>query len=267
MQDRILDALRAQGIEPKTTLNGTVVSLRTGPQKHRVTLDLAALESALPQGDPRAVAHNVARGIVAVINEPKNSDALSWSFIDCTPVIAPCAEGPGFIEGVRAAGGDAPFFQPYVGDLQLAYYVDLDDGQRLLTASQVEAWGVHPERVQKAGMSILFHRSGYERWQNQVVDGTLIRRLAIGDGGDAARGSLLELFDFQKAQKGRLFAMPSQGSLVFTDTVDAEAFEILQRVVAGAFEKASDPLCTDIFKIQNGALDARPLKEAPSSLG
>lgn len=264
MQDRILDALRAQGIAPKTTLRGTVVSLRTGPQKHSATLDLGALEAALPDGEPRAVAHNAARGILAVINEPKNSDADTWSFIDCTPVIAPCAEGPGFLEGVRAAGGDAPFFQPYVGDLKLAYYVDLDDGQRLLTEAQVEAWGVHPERIQKAGMSILFYRSGYERWQNQVVDGTLIRRLAIGDGGDAARGSLLELFDFQKAQQGRLFAMPSQGSLVFTDVVSKEAYDVLQRVVNGAFEKAQDPLSTKIFKIQNGTLEPTPLTEAPN---
>gem|GEM_PF-6682800 len=259
MQDRILHALEAFGLAPKKTLKGTMVSLRTGPQKQQVVLDLPSLLSALPAGDERAVAHNAARGIMAVLNEPKNSDGSQWSFIDCTPVIAPCAEGPGFVEGVAAAGGSAPFFQPYVGDLRLAYYIDLDDGQRLLPAAQVEAWGVHPERVQKAGMSILFHRSGYERWENQLVDGVLIRRLAIGDGGDAARGSLLELYDYSKARAGRLFAMPSQGTLVFTDVVSDDAFSVLQRVVRGAYDKAREPLSTDIFMIRDGKFRTDPV--------
>lgn len=262
MQDRILSALEDLGLSPKTTLKGTVVSLRTGPQKHQSVLDLKTLVHALPQGDARAIAHNAARGIMAVINEPKNSDGAAWSYIDCTPVIAPCAEGPGFEEGVRAAGGSTPFFQPYVGDLRLAYYIDLDDGQRLLPVSQVEAWGVHPERIQKAGLSILFHRSGYERWENQVVDGTLIRRLAIGDGGDAARGSLLELFDYPKARTGRLFAMPGQGSLVFTDTISDDALRTLRHVVSGAYDKAREPLSTDIFMIRNGKIQSTPLGES-----
>src|SRR5699024_1147162 len=162
MQDRILHALTTLGLSPKTTLKGTVISLRSGPQKRQVVLDLAALAAQLPTDHPRASAHNAARGIMAVLNEPANSDAATWSFIDCTPVIAPCAEGPGFEEGVRAADGETPFYQPYVGDLRLAYYVDLDEGQRLLTQAQVDAWGVHPERIEKAGLSILFHRSGYE---------------------------------------------------------------------------------------------------------
>src|SRR5690625_7582373 len=103
MQDRILHALEAFGLAPKKTLKGTMVSLRTGPQKQQVVLDLPSLLSALPAGDERAVAHNAARGIMAVLNEPKNSDGSQWSLIDCTPVIAPCAEGPGFVEGVAAA--------------------------------------------------------------------------------------------------------------------------------------------------------------------
>lgn len=263
MQERILDALRAQGIEPKKTLKGTIVSLRMGPQKHQATIDMDALVSRLPAGDERAIAHSAARGIVAVINEPRNSDGDAWSFIDTTPVIAPCAEGPGFEEGVSAAGGNAPFSLPYVGDLRLYYYIDLDDGQRLLPAAQVNDWGVHSDRIEKAGLSILFHRSGYERWENQLVDGTLIRRLAIGDGGDAARGCLLELFDYAKAQSGRLFAMPSHGSLVFTDTVSPDAFAVLQKVATGAFEKASAPLSTDIFLCKDGKLQATPLRESP----
>src|SRR5690554_2352610 len=150
MRKRILDALNALGVEPRTTLNGTVVSLRSGPQRHQATIDMAELVSRLPDGNERSIAHGVARGIIAVINEPKNSDGDAWSFIDTTPVIAPSAEGLGFEEGVAAAGGSTPFFQPYVGDLRLAYYIDLDDGQRLLTEEQVKAWKVHPERVQKA---------------------------------------------------------------------------------------------------------------------
>lgn len=265
MQTHILDALSSLGVEPKTTLKGTVVSLRSGPQRHQVVLDMPALLDRLPAGNERRIAHSVARGILAVINEPKNSDGDSWSFLDTTPVIAPSAEGPGFEEGVAAAGGSTPFFQPYVGDLRLAYYIDLDDGQRLLPQSQVEAWKVHPERIEKAGLSILFHRSGYQRWESQLVDGTLIRRLAIGDGGDAARGSLLEMFDYSKAQSGRLFAMPSSGSLVFTDVITQDAFLVLRKVVDGAFEKASEPLSTDIFLCKDGKLHPTPLHKSPIS--
>lgn len=264
MRNSILDALNALGVEPKTTLNGTVVSLRSGPQRHQATIDIPELVRKLPAGNERSIAHSVARGIIAVINEPKNSDGDSWSFIDTTPVIAPSAEGLGFEEGVAAAGGSTPFFQPYVGDLRLAYYIDLNDGQRLLTEAQVKAWKVHPERIEKAGLSILFHRSGYQRWENQVVDGTLIRRLAIGDGSDAARGCLLEMFDYPKAQSGRFFAMPSSGSLVFTDTISPEAFAVMRKVVKGAFDKASEPLSTDIFLCKDGKLHPAPLQESPS---
>lgn len=264
MQTRILDALSSLGVEPKTTLKGTVVSLRSGPQRHQVIIDIPTLLASLPAGNERSLAHSVARGILAVINEPKNSDGDSWSFIDTTPVIAPCAEGPGFAEGVSAAGGSTPFFQPYVGELRLAYYFDLDDGQRLLSEAQVKAWEVHPERIEKAGLSILFHRSGYQRWESQLVDGTLIRRLAIGDGGDAARGSLLEMFDYAKAQSGRLFAMPSTGSLVFTDDISPEAYSVMRKVVDGAFEKAPEPLSNDIFLCKDGKLHPTPLHNSPT---
>lgn len=254
MEDTILRALEHLGVAPRSTPRGMSVSLRMGVMKREARIDLPALVASLPEGDERAVANNAARGILAVINEPGNSDGVAMSFIDTTPSVAPCAEGPGFVEGVAAAGGDAPFLQPYVGDLQLAYYVDLDEGQRLLTQAQVDAWGVHPERIEKAGLSILFHRSGFERWENHLIDGILIRRLALGDGGDAARGALLEMFDYYKAQSGRLFALPSSGQLLFTDDVSDEALTVLKKVAAGAYEKSQDPLSRDIFVIRSGKL-------------
>src|SRR5690625_7945740 len=99
MQDRILHALEAFGLAPKKTLKGTMVSLRTVPQKQQVVLDLPSLLSALPAGDERAVAHNAARGIMAVVDEPKNSAGSQWGFIDCTPVLEPCAEAADLVDG------------------------------------------------------------------------------------------------------------------------------------------------------------------------
>jgi len=254
MKDNILAALESLGVTPRQTPRGLVASMRMGVMKREAVIDLDAFVETLPQGDTRTIAQNAARGILAVINEPGNSTAASMSFIDTTPSISPAAEGPGFAEGVAAAGGGAPFFQPYVGELQLAYYIDLDDGQRLLTQQQVDDWGVHPERVEKAGLSILFHRSGYERWENHLIEGVLIHRMAIGDGGDAARATLIEMFDYAKAQAGRLFALPSSGTLLFTDTTDEAALRVLKKVARGAFEKASDPLCRDIFVCREGKL-------------
>lgn len=233
--------------------------MRMGAMKREARFNPEALFAKLPSGDERAIAANAARGILAVVNEPGNSRAAAMNFIDTTAVISPYAEGPGFEEGVFAAGGSAPFFQPYVGDLRLAYYVDLDDGQWLVPASHVAAWGVHPERVEKAGLSILFHRSGYERWENHLIDGVLLRRMAIGDGGDAARGTLLEMYDYHKAQTGRYFAAPDSGMMLFTDDLSDDALRVLQKVAKGAYEKSDLPLSRGIFKIEHGKLATTPI--------
>lgn len=260
IRELLLDSLITLGVEPRKTMNGYVVSLRTGPKKRSATFDLDALIASLPAGDERAVAHSAARGIVAVINEPGNSKADAFDFIESTPIIAPAAEGPGFEQGVLAAGGTTPFFQDYVGDLRLAYYLDLDEGQRLLPASQVDAWGVHPERVEKAGLSMLYHRSGWweDRWEKRVVDGNLVRRMTIGDGGDTARGTLLELFDYALAQKGRLFAIPTNGALLVTDDTSDDAYQALKTVVENAYGQSKEPLCPCIFICQDGHLRPTP---------
>lgn len=254
MEARILQAFTDLGVSPRTTPRGMSVALRMGVMKREALLDLPQAISALPKGEEAAIASNFARGVLSVINEPGNSAAESMSFLDTTPVIAPCAEGPGFEEGVLAAGGSRPFFQPYVGDLRLAYYIDLDEGQRLLTEAQVTQWGVHPERIEKAGLSIMFHRSGYQRWENHLVDGVLIHRLAIGDGSDAARGALLEMFDYYKAQSGRYFAAPESNTFLFTDELSDASLAVIKKVAEGAYQKSTLPLSRGIFRIHKGKL-------------
>lgn len=259
MRELLIEALHARGANPQVVKDGLQVSMRSGLMKRAAVLDVDALVASLPDGDPRARANNAARGVVAVLNEPGRSTADQLTFMDVTASIAPVAEGPGFTEGVLAAGGSQPFFRPYVGDMQQAYYIDLDDGQRLLTQEQADRWGVHPERIDKAGLSILFHRSGRERWENNLIDGVLVRRLVIGDGGDAARGTLLEMYDYHKAQSGRFFAMPSSEMLVFTDNLAHDTLVVFRRVVEGAYAKSDQPLSTDVFRCIGGKLEREPV--------
>lgn len=259
MRDLLIDALQALGANPQPVKNGLQVSMRSGVMRRAAVIDVDAVVASLPEGDARALASNVARGVVAVLNEPGRSTADQLTFMDVTASIGPVAEGPGFAEGVAAAGGGAPFFRGYVGDLRLAYYIDLDDGQRLLTQEQAERWGVHPERIEKAGLSILFHRSGYDRWEKNLVDGVLVLRMVIGDGGDGARGTLLEMFDYQKSLTGRYFAMPSSEMLVVSDNLEHGTLAVFRRVVESAYAKHAHPLTPAVFRCVDGKLDPTPV--------
>lgn len=249
MRDQLVPLLESLGAQVQISGSALNVSMRMGAQKQTRTIDTANLSN------DRAYLANFARGIFAVVNEPANSKGGELSFLDSTPSVMPVAFGPGFLEGIHAAGGEAPFVQRYVGELQLAYFVDLDEGQRLLPASQVVEWGVHPERVEKAGLSILFHRSGWERWENHLIDGVLVRRLVIGDGADGARGTLMEFFDWQKAQSGRFFAAPSSELLLFSDDTTDETLAVFKRVVEGAFDKHELPLSRSVFRFVSGRID------------
>lgn len=261
MRSSIPAFLENLGAQVQPGADALCVSMRVGVQRRRAEIPWSALDALSPISDARSYAAEVARGVFAVLNEPSNSKAETLSFLDTTPSILPSAIGPGFIEGVLLAGGTQPFVQPYVQGLELAYFVDLDEGQRLLPLSQVQGWGVHPERVEKAGLSILFHRSGHERWENHLIDGVLVRRLAIGDGADGARGTLMEFFDWQKAQSGRFFAAPSSDLLLFTDDLFDETLRVFRRVVEGAYAKHELPLSSAIYRFIGGKLDPLPRTE------
>lgn len=259
MRASIPRALEALGATVQTDDTALTASLRTGAQRRSVTLTWETIHTALEGSNDRALIAGFARGLMSQLNEPANARGESLSFLDTTPTIHPTVAGPGFVTGVRLAGGSEPFTQPYVDGFEFVYLIDLDEGQRLLPLAQVQAWGVHPERVEKAGLSILFHRSGHERWENHLVDGVLIRRLVIGDGSDGARGALLEFFDWQKVQTGRYFAFPSSEMLLFTDDVTPQTLDVFRRVVEGAYEKHALPLSTVVFQWEGGKLRPQPV--------
>lgn len=109
---------------------------------------------------------------------------------------------------------------------------------------------------------MLYHRSGWweDRWDKRVVDGHLIRRMTIGDGGDSARATLLELFDYALAQSGRLFAIPTNGALLVTDDASEDAYQALKKVTAGAYAQSKDPLSPCIFLCEHGKLHPAPVQ-------
>lgn len=256
MKDLIHTYLRELGHEP--TRRGDTLVHRRGHGARRVetSVDLASLSETLADFDGRTEANAAAaaRGIAAMFEAPTSDQGDSYSYIDVTSCLLPHLECRGFVEGVRAAGGELPWIREWQPDHFFVYYIEVDEGLRLLSAAQAENWQVHPERIEKAASSILFHRTGYRRWERQERGGLAVDVLRIGDGADAARGAILDLLDYDRASGELLFAFPSADELLF---VEAEACgeQAFRELVESEFAAAAIPRSEQLFRWRKGRLE------------
>jgi uncharacterized protein YtpQ (UPF0354 family) len=200
----------------------TEVTLEAGMgfSKRRFEATIEPLRHLLAQSSEAGRARVVSyfRGVGAVAAAPRpNRREANAEFAQAAGRILPSLEGSLFGLGAKAAGLELPIFaKPFVGDLHVIHFVELDNGRRLLTEQDTRRWGVTAERVEKAGLSNLYYRSAQET--PQVVIGLEgARRFHIGDGYDAARALVLEPLFYDECKAGIAFAIPATDALIILD--------------------------------------------------
>jgi uncharacterized protein YtpQ (UPF0354 family) len=136
--------------------------------------------------------------------------------------------------------------------------MELDNGQRLLPASQVNDWDVHADRIRKAAVSIIFHRSGYHAWNTKTYDEMTVDEFQKGDGCDAARATILDMLDYHRTRSGVFFACPNPDHLIFADD-EAESLSSFRKLAKRLYDESSFPLSADVFAYRDGKLIDKPV--------
>ena len=244
------NAFKTAGL--KVRVDGDVIEVSLGPalRRRKASISLTAFQEAAGSTDPVAIA-SVTRGVYAALNTPlRREHEEPISFVDAAAVISPSLEGPRFAQGVALAGGRAPYLLPFLDGMDRVYLIERDMGYHLLSLDDVARWGVHPERIEKAAASILYHRTGY--WNEpDVIDvgGISVTTYKIGDGFDGARATILEELDFHRWLKGFHFAVPDSDTLwIATDELEVGS---LRAAVEKAFGEADAPLSPHVYAVQD----------------
>ncbi len=244
--DAIAALLSKHALSAEPDAGGLQVRAGRGPSVRRVRLadDRASAVLAMCAADQNAWA----RGMELVLSEPARSDAHTWDFVRCASTLMPQWERPAFAEGARDAGHPA-FVVPASCGLIQVYLIELTQGVRLIDAAQVARWGAHPDRLNRAGLSILYHRTRHhEPMPFEELPGG--QRLATGDGHDAARIQLFEIMPTATADV--MVAVPDQKTLVWVDSSDSSSVETLAAWAASQFAAADTALIPSLVRVVNG---------------
>ncbi|MFT6398596.1 MAG: hypothetical protein ACJAYU_003355 [Bradymonadia bacterium] len=216
----------------------------------RVVLEM--LESAAAEQQGGALS-SFARGLYGGLAEPKNSKGSELLFEDAAKTVLPSIEGPLFAAGAVAAGGAEPYLSPFPGELSVAYWVELDLGVRVLTTPQINAWGCTDDRLAKAALSILFHRSWEAPFVATPEQGT-IEEFKVGDGLDGARVLMMDQWDFYRVRDAALFALPESDTFLFSAGTDEDAQTALQELAQRRYLSSKRPLSTGVFRFERGKI-------------
>lgn len=254
----LADLLSAHDVTATPEGAGLDAFTGSGLQRRSARLETGPVLTALTAMTPRAATaagHAWARGVAGVLCEPARSRGAEMSWRDATSRVLPRLELPMFDVGVRDAGGDAPFAGAGLGPFVVRYVLELDVGQRVVTKAQVDSWGVHPERVEKAAVSLLFHRTRFGDLA-PTADHADVDAFDVGDGLDAARLTILDAWDYPRCRAGARVAAPTPGTLLVSRSLtepDADAFAAL---VAARHADADEPLSDAVLRFVDGTLVA-----------
>lgn len=252
--DDVRSALETAGLKVRTEGTSLEASLGSGLIARRVVLDPAAPIAAVADLDDDATRRALtswARGVYGVLAEPSNSKGASMTFMDAARCVVASLEGPLFAAGIEAAGGEAPWLRPFSDDLVVAYWLELDQGVRVLPTAQVDGWGVHPERVEKAAVSILFHRTRFG--DLAPLDGADdVDCFRVGDGYDAGRALILDSWDYHRCRAGAWFATPSADVLLVSKDLEHPPRDAFQAVVDRLWADAEQPLSRTVGAFRDG---------------
>ncbi|MCB9507569.1 MAG: hypothetical protein H6700_07190 [Myxococcales bacterium] len=247
-----------------------VVTFGDGPRRRTARLALPAaaerLSGAAADHGQGTLAGFV-RGVCAHLSEPDTTEGDTLTFEESASTVVPSLEltAP-FCLGLELAGAAPPALHPFSTSLSIAYLVELDDGIRVLTGAQVARWGTTDERLAKAALSILYHRTWGAEEVATAVDG--VTALRVGDDNAAARALLLDQLDYARVRRGLLFAVPTSATLLLCDDTSAAGVEAMRRAVASALHaKVGDPLSDAILRYVDGKRDAAPVAHSAGGGG
>ncbi len=225
-----------------------------GMRKRRVDVPTDELTAWIEQSPDalRLGAVSFFRGIAAVVLAPRRGRReQTMGFREAAARMVPSLEGPLFEAGAIAAGAEGPFVTAAFAELNLAYWIELDNGRTPVTHAELERWGVSSDHAQKAALSLAFHRV-HEAPPLRETEITGAKRLHYGDGCDAARALLLEQLFFPGKRSSLLFAVPdSETLLTLGDEGEVEAFGDL---VGRLFAQSSCPLTNQLFRHADGSV-------------
>jgi hypothetical protein len=206
------------------------------------TAIISATVSSASQAD--CVAY--AAGLKAALARPLLTAVADWEFTEVAGRLVPTVERVQYREGFLDGGGGTPWEQPFAGpdsDLRIHYYVELDQGHQLLTAAQVETWGVTDDRVMSAARSLLFHKTMQGEPERHETGADWYR---LGDGYDAARALALPDLNYARTRKGLVCAAPTPYDLLVLD-LDGLDVEEFSKAVAAVFAASDYPLSEQLY--------------------
>ncbi len=230
------------------------VQVHTGLRAKKTSVEFEVLRGMLGEIEEAArpgALSSFARGLYGALAEPKNSKGADLLFEEAAKTVLPSIEGPLFTAGVAAADGEAPYLSAFPGDLSVAYWVELDFGVRVLPKSQIETWGCTDDRLAKAALSILFHRS-WDAPFAATPEQESIEEFRVGDGLDGSRVLMMDQWDFYKVRDAALFALPESDTFLFSAGTDDTAEAALKQLAAQRYASSNRPLSTGVFRFERG---------------
>lgn len=255
--ETLADALRAaEARVTRTDDDGVTARVFDGLRGREATLKVAEVEARVlaADGDPRAALGSFARGVAAALTEPARGAGPPDSFAGAARTLLPTLEGPLYAAGLEAAGAKSPWLQPWASDLVVAYLVELDEGFHVLSGAEVDEWHVTPDRVHKASLSILFHRTSFGCF-DEVCDG--VEAFSMNDGHDAARALIFDMWDYTRARAGVAFCLPTPGDMLLTDDLSDAGIARLTEQARERYESSATPLSLEVFRFVDGRLAAQ----------
>lgn len=220
-----------------------------GPMAHRTNLDPGLLPAAQNAQLAAGAVHGFARGVAAVMAEPARSTAAQWDFRRTAARVTANLETEAFLAGAQAANGGEPvFFVPFVDDLFLVIYVQLDNGSRVLTRRQVDAWEATNDRVISAARSLLFHHSANVKWGGTPP----VLELDGRDDQNAVRTIVFEDLYYSDFKPTIRFGIPTQQNFMFVFGDNSDDIETLKRAVHDTHAAAAYPLSPRVYAFMGG---------------
>jgi len=245
--EQIICVLNDQGISAtafESTINAT---FGEGIQEHRANL-------LIPAGlEVDSLQNRIAfaRGVRAVLSESPRSRAGKWTFEQSAGRLFPAVETRRFLEGVYSAAGTLPFSTRLTSDLFYVFYIEADQGRRILTQTQADAWGATEDRIYSAARSMLFHRTRNLRWES--CEGPVLT-IRAGDGYEAARGIVFADAYFAETTEDFRIAIPEPGTYLFVKDSSPGSVDALKAVALRTYSQSTSPLSTAIFALRSASI-------------
>jgi hypothetical protein len=228
-----------------------------GMRKRRMDVPTEALLRWLEAdpSHPKAGAVSYFRGIAAVAVAPRLARReAELPFTQAAARILPSLEGPLFRAGAEAAGKQPIFGTDTFGGLFVAHFQEVNQGRCLVTEADRARWSVTAEHLEKAALSIAYHRAAEEPLA-PVPELEGARRLHTGDGSDGARALLIEQLFYTQARSGFAVGVPDPDTFLLFESFEPVRLGAFRELVRARYERSPWPLSDEVFAFRGGAIE------------